>query len=310
MSWLVILGSFVGAGAAFVLEELGRRAVQRRLARGELARDGLHEMLSIMTALEHLLPQVASMREATSAEELADSPSAFVCAAPLISHEKYLECFDDEEVHRLILLIFERHQALMSLSERMTEAFNWLLEHPDQWQSPMGREFNGVFRRGREEALRNIQQLLQRCSELCTYLIEVRFAIFRKRSITEFIKKHYNKTTEQIREMAAYYAREDVRKPWKPEMAVLPRVFRLEHDADARGCICITYDDEEQIIGRLNRPLGIRRDEKPVQLNYSLEGSKDWLALQEPDVTAFRSYSDVETVWLKTPQLGGKGGTY
>jgi hypothetical protein len=204
----------VGALVASAITPTVARLLKKRLDRGELARDGLVDLLTLMSASEELLEVLAAAGPPNGAEDLVGTPSGVSIGDPAFSLQTYLSCFDSEELHRTFIRFFDRQAQLKAISEDTRAAFAWLLATSSVWDSPAGREHLDTLVQGRRALLETVQDHLRFASEICVSLAQID-SPFRAGSTETFIKQHYGLSLEELRVRAAYYRRHRVGIRWR-----------------------------------------------------------------------------------------------
>ncbi len=203
-------GAFI-AGA--IVAPTATRFVTRIHERGELTRDALVDINSLITALEDALPALVKGADAgipITPDDLVDTPSGFDIPGPMIPLTRYLSCFDDEELHRLFMLIFHDHRQLEEISTDLATAYSWLIQNGYGWQRAQGREFLLVLVDARKGALECVRRLLLRCSEACARMAAdppLALSRLNRPSIHEFVRRHYKLSERDVEVRAAYYRR-------------------------------------------------------------------------------------------------------
>jgi hypothetical protein len=252
--WAVFAGSLAGTGLGAALSLTIQRAVGRWFARGELARDGLLDMHSLISATEELVPRLVETtnKPPANAQDLVGTPSGAGLGDPPIPLTTYLSCFDDEEVHRLFIRLFDRHALLRSITSDMQPAFGWLLANTtlESWEAPLGREHRDTLLQGRQDLLAHTRELLLYASEIAVKLAAVQDSPFRKGSVESLLRREYDLSSDDLHARAAYYRRRAVILPWRPGPWRL-RTFLRPEGTLVKGHVCLELYDG----GRVDCPL-------------------------------------------------------
>ncbi|UQA57045.1 hypothetical protein [Polyangium aurulentum] len=208
---LTVVASFVGTLLALALQKTVERFVVRRLEAADLARDALVDLLSGLTGVENALETLLAAKMPQAALDLAETPSGWDLSTPAIKLDRMLGTFDDEQVHRLAILYYERYEHFARRSKQHEDAYYWLLDHPElDWSRPQAAERVGRMLVARKEMTTDARDMMRFGYELAAALWGRTKApglpMITRPSLPSFLAERFGLDEEGIRVRKAFYS--------------------------------------------------------------------------------------------------------
>ncbi|WP_437549672.1 hypothetical protein WME97_04195 [Sorangium sp. So ce367] len=231
MDLVTVLISFVGTLAALAITKTIERAIVRRLDAADLSRDALVDVLSTLTSAHAVLKSLLAEEHPRSISDLPFTPSGWEISPLSLSLEKLLSVFDDEEIHRLVMLFFERNRLFVARSTEHAVSFFWLLDNPGvDWENPRSRErveTLKVTRARMRDYARDILSIGWELADRLTRYADEQPSYVRsmRGGVHSFIAKHYHLKPEDISLRASYYAVGGVPAVYDPEVPMYSLIW-------------------------------------------------------------------------------------
>jgi hypothetical protein len=213
MADLVIpaLTGFLGGLVSLVVH----RRLGKELDQAEMSCDLVVQLASELSGLEgHLEALSGPPITALTHKLLKDLPSGFDLSPSALSLSKLLETFSNPEIHRLLVLYYNRLDLYEKRSAEHREAYYWLLDSPldADWTTPAAADRISTVEVCRANMLEYARDLLQYGSELVHRVLMqsdsffVTFVRGNLKPYRDFLEQTYGLTRDSARLRRAYYA--------------------------------------------------------------------------------------------------------